>query len=197
MLISSPIFWHDSFIDLAYWSITQTLSTWSNFPLAYRDNCGLHWRKGYFPLHHYSTDFYPSYTVHAFSHGWVKPIAIDGNFCCSYIYLYRQHQVLCNRLQDPPFINDQKLNKSNPNWDQASCSYFVMFFFIIISPLQFFTRYALSFIIETYNLTLCSNWSSYRVISWPVILNDSIKPCFLSLLSKCLYFQVIMFTFSF
>lgn len=150
MLISSPIFWHDSFIDLAYWSITQTLSTWSNFPLAYRDNCGLHWRKGYFPLHHYSTDFYPSYTVHAFSHGWVKPIAIDGNFCCSYIYLYRQHQVLCNRLQDPPFINDQKLNKSNPNWDQASCSYFVMFFFIIISPLQFVTRYELSFIIETY-----------------------------------------------
>lgn len=85
MFISPPIFWHDSFIDLAYWSITQTLSTWSNFPLAYRNNCGLYWRKGHFPLHHYSADFYPSYTVHAFSHGWVKLMAIDGNFCCSYI----------------------------------------------------------------------------------------------------------------
>lgn len=85
MFISPPIFWHDSFIDLAYWSITQTLSTWSNFPLAYRDNCGLYWRKVNFPLHHYSADFYPFYTVHAFSHGWVKLMAIDGNFCCSYI----------------------------------------------------------------------------------------------------------------
>lgn len=51
------------------------------------------------------------------------------------------------QIAGPSFINDQSLNKSNPNWDQASCSYFVMFF-IIISPLQFVTRYVLSFIID-------------------------------------------------
>lgn len=33
MLISSPIFWHDSFIDLAYWSITQIYQLGPTFPL--------------------------------------------------------------------------------------------------------------------------------------------------------------------
>lgn len=146
MFISSPIFWHDSFIDLTYWSITQTLSTWSNFSLAYRDNCGLYWQKGHFPLHHYSTDFYPSYTVHAFSHGWVKPIAIDGNFCCIFIYLYKQHQVQRNRLQDLPLSMIRTWINQIPTetWLHA-----VTLWCFLISPLQFVSRYVLSFIIDT------------------------------------------------
>lgn len=51
------------------------------------------------------------------------------------------------QIAGPSFINDQSLNKSNPNWNQSH-TVTLWCFLIIISPLQFVTRYVLSFIID-------------------------------------------------
>lgn len=106
------------------------------------------------------------------------------------------------QIAGPSFINDQSLNKSNPNWDQASCSYFVMFF-IIISPLQFVTRYVLSFIIDILiircypaqhkaPLEFIQGYQLACHLNQQQIWFLGKKKLVLTLLSNCLYIQVII-----